>query len=916
MLSFYDRFCECAARWPGNIALEIQRPDGRETYRYADLRQMAGALAGWLLENGIGRGARVAILADNHPRWVAAYLGIIAAGCTSVPLDTALDQGQVTKLLEDSQSAVLLSDAKHLELAAAAIAGMAVKLVRTDSAPHQGSDSDAGIAASLDGIFAAGSATFTTSPVSADDLVSLLYTSGTTADPKGVMLTHANMIGEVNAVLGWADLGPNDAVLGVLPLFHVLSQMANILLPLVCGARVVYLDTLNTTELLRALGERRITAFAVVPQFFYLIHDKIFAEIGKRGWLSRAAVRAMMSITRLARGVGWNPGKVFFRRIHNTLGPNMRYLVTGGSRFDPQVGRDFYALGIDVLQAYGLTETTAAIFATSPSDNVIGSVGKPLSGVEAKIIDASGGQSGSRPLGEIAVRGSVVMKGYWNRPDATSAVLRDGWFYTGDLGYFDPSGNLFITGRKKEVIILSNGKNIYPEEVEAHYLKSPYIKELCVMGIEAQSGKRVSERLHAVIVPNFDVLRERKVVNTKEVIRFDIESLSAQLPLSKRILAYEIWQQELPRTSTRKLKRFAIEKRVRDQQAESQSSVPPAEAAPLAAEEVAWLDQPQVRSAVTILRSFVKPSQPIRPGSNLELDLGLDSMQRVELLATLEQQLGGNLEESSLSAIYTVRQLVDTIIAGGGESHGPGAAHITGWRSVLERQPLDKEALSLSRPRSISGYLLFAGMKVANLVSRLLFRLQVRGLDQVPAHGPFIISSNHQSYLDPVVLSGIFSWSIFRELFAVGTSEIFGSGPMRVLARCLRVVVVDPDANLIPAIRAGAFGLRNGRILILYPEGERSIDGSPKIFKKGVAILATHLQVPILPVAIEGFHAAWPRGRSFQRFARLTIQFGAPIYPPSEWGDAEAEYEKLTAELKARVVAMWEQLRREQLAVP
>ena len=180
----------------------------------------------------------------------------------------------------------------------------------------------------------------------------------------------------------------------------------------------------------------------------------------------------------------------------------MRYLVTGGSRFDPEIANDFHDLGIDMLQAYGLTETTAAVFANSPDDNVIGSVGKAMKGVEARIVDASDDaqpqEDGGPATGEIALRGAVVMKGYWNRPDATAAVLRDGWFYTGDLGYFDADGNLFLTGRKKEVIVLSNGKNIYPEEVEAHYLKSPYIKELAVMGLEgkAAEGRRPAARRH------------------------------------------------------------------------------------------------------------------------------------------------------------------------------------------------------------------------------------------------------------------------------------------------------------------------------------------------------------------------------------------------------------------------------------
>jgi long-chain acyl-CoA synthetase len=198
---------------------------------------------------------------------------------------------------------------------------------------------------------------------------------------------------------------------------------------------------------------------------------------------------------------------------------------------------------------------------------------------------------------------------------------------------------------------------------------------------------------------------------------------------------------------------------------------------------------------------------------------------------------------------------------------------------------------------------------MVQLFSRVFFRLRVQGLANLPAAGPCILSSNHQSYLDPVILASVLPWRMFRGLFFVGTSEIFGSGLMRVLARWLRVVVLDPDANLIPAMRAGAFGLRNERVLILYPEGERSIDGTPRIFKKGAAILATHLQVPIVPIAVEGFHAAWPRGKSFQKFARLQIIFGAPLEPPPEVEASEAEYEKLTAEVKQRVAGMWDELR-------
>jgi len=268
MPTFYDRFLECEERWPNNVALELQRHDQLESCTYAELRRMAESIGRWIDENGFVGGSRLAMVADNHPRWVATYLGIIASGRTVVPLDTALHADQLTKLLKDSGTSVLFCDAKHAQVSREAVADLNVGLVLMDpdrTARHTPQEQWLG---NLPAIFHGGPGNFQPAPSAADDIASLLYTSGTTADPKGVMLTHANFLGEVEAVFNWVEIGPSDALLGVLPMFHVLAQMANLLLPLVKGSRVVYLETLNTTELLRALRERNITAFAVVPQFF------------------------------------------------------------------------------------------------------------------------------------------------------------------------------------------------------------------------------------------------------------------------------------------------------------------------------------------------------------------------------------------------------------------------------------------------------------------------------------------------------------------------------------------------------------------------------------------------------------------------------------------------------------------------
>jgi long-chain acyl-CoA synthetase len=933
MSTFYDRFVECAERWPHNVAVEIQKPDGVESYTYGELRRMAESIGSWLVGNAMPAGERIAILADNHPRWVAAFLGVIAAGGTVVPLDTAYHADQVAKLLKDSGASLLVCDLKHWAVAQEAVSGSEVGIVLTEAgrasvpsgenhagrepgkaAPTQTvSEGRAGTPVSpqaisdFDTIFSQAQVAFSPVPRQPDDLASLLYTSGTTADPKGVMLTHANLLGEADAVFAWGQLGPEDAILGVLPLFHVLSQMANLLLPLVAGTRVVYLSTLNTTELLKALRERNITGFAVVPQFFNLIHERIFKEVAQKGTATRFAFGMMRRFTVSCRKFGINPGRIFFGKVHDLFGKRMRLLVTGGSRFDPKIAHDFYSLGIDVLQAYGLTETCGGAFVNPPHKNVIGSVGKALKGVEAKIIDAQTSDDGSPSSGEIIIRGPIVMKGYWNRPDATAEVLKDGWLHTGDLGYVDADGNLFINGRKKEVIILSNGKNVYPEEIEPHYLQSPFIKEICVMGMEGE------DKLYAVIVPNFEVLRQRKVVNAKEVIRFDVEGLSAKLASTKRISGYEILQEDLPRTTTRKIKRFEIQKRVQSRKGSDAGELTVAR--PLSEEEKTWVARNDVQRALKVIREYsANAPETIRPTDNLELDLGLDSMRRVELLVAVEQQIGGDVPESQLSDIYTVRELVDaareSVASGASSDKSVRATHtFAGWSAVLREDPSDPAVTEITKSRPITDTAIYLVARFLRLVWQTFSRIDVQGVENVPSTGPFLLCSNHQSYLDPVFLLAVLPFQTLHKLFAVGTSEIFGTGIMLRLARLLRVVVVDPDANLIPAMRAGAYGLRQGLSLVLYPEGERSIDGSPKIFKKGVAILSIHLQVPIVPVAIDGFFEAWPRGGSFHKFTPLKIRIVKPMMPPPESQASDEAYAKLTAELKDNVVKMWEGLR-------
>ncbi len=842
---FYSRFLQSVELWPDAVAVEIQRqpvvasqkplsPPGaaccsegsRDRYTYRQLRQRAESVGAWLQRSGLQPGARCAVLANNSPDWVAVYLGIVAAGHTAVPLDTAFNGEQVEKLLRDCGASLIFADAKHLPIAQHASIGHQLKVALIDE-PHVPLQPEL---PGLGEMYLAGADGFTPSSSKPEDVACILYTSGTTSDPKGVMLTHANLRGEMESAFRYIRFDYTDAILGVLPLFHALAQMANLMLPLACGARVVFLESLNTTELLRALSERNITLFCCVPQFFYLIHERVFQEARKRGTIVWNAFRIMLALSRAGRAIGLNPGRIFFKKVHTLLGPKMRYLVTGGSRFDVAIGRDFHALGFNILQAYGLTETTGGALATPTNSNVIGSVGKPLPGNEAKIVDAKPAEDGSSHMvGEIAIHGPIVMKGYYNRPDATAEVIRNGWLHTGDLGYTDAGGNFFITGRQKEIIVLSSGKNIYPDEIESYYLKSPWIKEACVMGLEGAPGDPVSERLHAVIVPNLDVLRQKKVVNMREVIRYDVENISSHLPATKRILSYDIWQEDLPRTTTRKLRRFEIESRVRRMQASGARNSEGQVARELTDEESDWMSQPEVQQAIALVRAAAKtPVVKVHPRDNLELDLGLDSMERVELLVQLEHHLSADVDDSAASEVYTVRELIDLVRG----NMGKGATQEIGWDTLLATEATDPEVLAITRERPIAGRLWYLFGRIFNLFAKDVFHLTITGLEKLPASGPFILCANHQSYLDAPVLTAAMRWHIFRDFFYVGDSEKFGSGPARSVARFLRLIPVDPDSNLVPAMRAGAYGLRHGKILVLYPEGERSIDGFPKSFQK------------------------------------------------------------------------------------
>jgi long-chain acyl-CoA synthetase len=904
-LNFFGRIASAAARFPDQPAIELvpARAGPVDSTTYAALAGAAGQFSAWLEGAGVGRGERIAILADNDARWVASYLGALRLGVVVVPLDTAYKAAQVRAIVENSGARVLFTTPRYLDTARSAVDTDPTRVRLVLLAGHApGIDGPEDVAAAAPIPAAVES--------EAGEAAVILYTSGTTADPKGVVLTHANLDAERQAALAIVDVNNRDVVLGVLPLFHALAQMANLLLPLSAGARVVFLESVNSTTLVEALQTRGVTVFACVPQFFYLIHQRVHAEVARAGAVRRAIFHALVGANaRLRDTVRWNPGRRVFARVHRTLGPRMRFLVTGGSRFDPVIGRGLYGLGLTVLNAYGLTETSGGATIVRPADRFTTSVGQPFPGVHIRIDTPEPGGN-DEPDGEICISGPIVMREYFNRPDATAETIKDGWLHTGDLGHLDAEGRLYITGRKKEIIVLSSGKNLYPEEIEAHYRQSAFIKELCVLGL-SPPGQPAAERLHGVIVPDDAKLRERGIVNVRELIRFELEGLAVQLPAHKRILSYDIWLEPLPRTTTGKPRRHEIERRVREQA----SSKAADDERPLTDEERQWLSAPARQAMVAAIAARL--DRPfVRPGANLELDLSLDSMERVELLTLLEQRQGTRVAPDVRATIFTVRQLVEAVVAAepavtSASDVDQDAAAV--WSTVLAEPPAAELARRLSAPRTLVPVISYVLMFAFGLLARVLVRFRVRGIEHLPASGPFLLCPSHQSYVDGFFLAAALPFSVLRLLFFVGAAEYFETRFMGWFARTIDIVPVDPDASLVSAMRAGAAGLRLGRVLVLFPEGERSIDGELKKFRKGAAILASELDVPIVPIALDGLFDLWPRGRPFQwrlllpwRVKRVSLFLGRPLsVPRGDVVSGTARLKEAVQELLGEIRSTW-----------
>jgi long-chain acyl-CoA synthetase len=914
--TFCQRLIAAAKQRPDEVAMMLLGPAAAETTTFGSMLSQIRSLAYRLTLEQVEFGDRVAIIGENHPDWAIAYLGIMYRGAVVVPLDPSGTVETLAKFLDDSETKLaFVSESSQEKFGAVCeTLGYSIRAISLQTSTSNG------LGLFSDWTQTPRPAEFDKSspPAKPADMAVLIYTSGTTGTPKGVPLTHGNIYAEADGVQEVMRITDREVILSLLPLFHAYSQIVNLWLATIIGARVVYISEVNSEEIVRGLKEGGVTAITGVPRLWYLFHKKIWDGVRSQPRAVRSLFRSLLSLNGWLRdSVGINLGRLFFRKVHHGFGGKLRLAVSAGSSFDASVAIDYHRLGFTILQGYGLTETSGAATVTRFEDNKVGSVGKPLNHVQVKIDGPN-----DEGMGEVLIRGAIVMAGYYRNPEANrEAFTPDGWFRSGDLGRFDAQGHLYIVGRKKDVIVLPSGKNVYPEDVEAHYARSPLVGEICVLGVPDEAHDFAqAEKLCCVVVPDFDYLKLQGIANAREAIRFEFDNLGRELPEYQRVRDYVIRSEPLPRTATRKVRRFELMQQVgsigvgagqhRDRGGLGFSSA-----------DNGLMESAAGRAITAAIQHHTAGALPaIHPRMNLELDLGLDSLARAECISSVEEALGVELDSAALATALTVGDVI--ALVNGKNCHvslnampaPPKVAKRADWSQILSRSSDDApEIEQILKRKPVTALIAYLLLRPVYFGSRLLLRMEVKGLKHVEdLTAPFLVCPNHQSFLDPILVCSVYPHRILKNIFHVGASEYWRNVVTAQIARLLNIVPVDPDTNLIRAMRAGAAGLQAGKILNIYPEGERAFDGLLHPFKKGAGILASELNLPIVPVALDGVYKVWPRKSRRIRLARVKVHFGEPIKPGDvpRMAGGDDRYQEITDALTQRIQAMIDEMRR------
>ena len=769
---------------------------------------------------------KISIYSENREEWIFAFYAGWYNGCIVVPVDFLASTDDVSYILDDCNPEIIFYSNTTKEKIEKIQEKIGYKPVFQNfdsiNAPEELPDFNWNV------------------PQNEENTAVIIYTSGTTGSPKGVMLSYKNLLANVVAVSEKVEIFTDTRqVLMLLPMHHIFPLAGAMLAPLSVGGTIVMSPSMQSSDILETLKNNKVNIMIGVPRFYELLYKGLKAKIEAKliGKVFYKIVKATGS-KKFAKKI--------FKKVHEGFGGHVEYLVAGGAALNLEVGRYFKTLGFYVLEGFGMTEAAPMITFPRPERVKLGSVGQALPGLTVEIRD-----------GEIVAKGPNIMKGYYNRPEETAEVLKDGWLYTGDLGRVDKDGFLYITGRKKDIIVLPNGKNINPTELEVKLEKIDVVKEA---GVFNHKGM-----LHAVIIPEYDVLSNKEVKDPDLYFKEHVmPEFNKELTSYKRIMKYSLIKEEIPRTRLGKIQRFKLielfEKPVKEKK------------------DVEQLDNEEYHAIKSFLESQV--DMTISPDDHLEFDIALDSLGKITLIDFIDRTFGVKIEEEHLLKFPSIRQMVEHIK----ENKVFQKFEMPNWSDIL------KEKIHLKLPKTWPTQTFL--IKSFKNIFKVYFRFKGEGLENIP-EGPAIITPNHQSYIDGLFVTAFLKRSVIKQTYFYAKRKHIKNRFLNFMANRNNVIIMDLNLDLKESIQKMAEVLKQGKKIIIFPEGTRSKNGELGEFKKTFAILSKELNVPVVPVAISGAHNALPVGSRFPKpFTKIRVNFLKPVYPE------EFTFESLTDKVK------------------
>jgi len=833
--STLSQLLEDRTRFGRSVCWRRLGPGGRVDARvtFEDAFSSARAAAGRLIQAGVAPADRVVLLSENSPYWALGYFGILAAGGTCAPLEAEIEAERAAHLVAASEAKVVLVSESCRQRLASDLAKLLPKGVRLleleDVVEPRGKDEEL------------------PEPPQEQELAprapaSLIYTSGTTGASKGVLISHEAFCTQVRALASLYSVGGDDRVLSVLPLHHCFEFSAGFLLPLYGGATVTYLTEVNAENVRMGLDEVKPTCMIGVPALFEAWHRRVRRQVRARGSQAEKAYKGLLAFHREFRNrTGVNVGQRLFKEIHDAFGGELRFAVSGGAALPREIALEFQGIGLDIYEGYGLTESAPVLCAHRPEEaSKPGSVGRAIPGVQVQIRNPDG-----EGVGEIVASSPSLCLGYDKDPERTAATIVDGWLHTGDLGRLDDEGNLYVVGRLKDAIVDASGNTVHPDEVEDLYSGCEDVQELAVAGV-AQKGDQ-HEVVAALVRAKRDVEGDSSEV--EERIRSFFQQRSEALPYPKRVKVLRFTQRELPRTATRKVKRAEVAKLLQDLARKTERGRRKRKATS-SGERFAQI----FRDVAGIDPSLVTRE------ANLTDDLGLDSIALAEVALALADAYERPAPESLAGAV-TVGDLLGLVGAEG-----------EGKRSVA---PLGASARPIVMPGLVkSGVRSFLdGLHTVGYGSALDCKVVGRG--NIPHHTNAIVVANHSSHLDVGLVRHALG-EYGEHLVSAGARDYFFADTFRAtyFENFTNVMPFDRVASVRESLGRFVDLLNQGKTVLIFPEGTRSVSGRMGAFKPGLGLVVQAAKVGVLPIYLSGTHESMPKGSWLPRRVPLEARIG------------------------------------------